>query len=543
MSEPAAKADSELAAEQAHLAASRAQLARMRERTASLDAAAAGDWVSREYLESTFALRMKQLADDPSVRCSSGGSTTRSATETSTSAGGTSPIPAGEPMVIDWRAPVSAAVLPRQPHRADGGRAAPPVRLPARAAHGVRGRAPDRPAEAERALRDPRDRDRAAAVGPMRDIVATIQPEQDVIVRADRRRPSGVQGAPGHREDRGRPAPRRVPALRVPRAAARARRAGGRAERQLPALHPRRAAGARRDRREPDHRRDSSRAARQASPPRSAARTRAAAPPLKGDARMAEVLDGRCGHSCARADARRWSCRAARAAGGSPPTRSRRSSPSCGTAASGTARRRAMLPQHLAHADRCSRWRRPARPPTTGCRTRWPAASRCKAYVDAIWPTVDPPELLLRLLPDADVPGAARRRDARPTRAGAAALAEAAARGGRARWSLADAVLVDEAPDLVSARPASAHIVARRGPGPVPDGCCGRSAGAVRTGSVTVLGDLAQATTPWATRSWAEALATSASRTRTSRSSPRGFRVPGDVIDYAARLLPVIAPA
>ncbi len=27
------------------------------------------------------------------------------------------------------------------------------------------------------------------------------------------------------------------------------------------------------------------------------------------------------------------------------------------------------------------------------------------------------------------------------------------------------------------------------------------------TGSLTVLGDLAQATTPWATRSWAEALA------------------------------------
>ena len=39
----------------------------MRERTAAMDAAAAGDWVSREYLESTFALRMRQLADDPTV--------------------------------------------------------------------------------------------------------------------------------------------------------------------------------------------------------------------------------------------------------------------------------------------------------------------------------------------------------------------------------------------------------------------------------------------------------------------------------------------
>src|SRR4051795_11795235 len=67
MSEPATQTDTELAAEQAHLAASRAQLARMRERTESMDAAAGGDWVSREYLESSFALRMKQLADDPTI--------------------------------------------------------------------------------------------------------------------------------------------------------------------------------------------------------------------------------------------------------------------------------------------------------------------------------------------------------------------------------------------------------------------------------------------------------------------------------------------
>ena len=62
------------------------------------------------------------------------------------------------------------------------------------------------------------------------------------------------------------------------------------------------------------------------------------------------------------------------------------------------------------------------------------------------------------------------------------------------------------------------------------------------TGSLTVLGDLAQATTPWATRSWAEALAHLGKPDAHVEQLTRGFRVPGEVIEYAARLLPVIAP-
>jgi DNA helicase IV len=62
------------------------------------------------------------------------------------------------------------------------------------------------------------------------------------------------------------------------------------------------------------------------------------------------------------------------------------------------------------------------------------------------------------------------------------------------------------------------------------------------TGSVTVLGDLAQATTPWATRTWAEALGHLGKPDAHVEELTRGFRVPGEVIDFAARLLPVIAP-
>ena len=87
--------DPELAAERVHLAASRAALARMRARTGALDAAAAGDWVSREFLESAFAERRGRSPTTPACRCSSAGSTTcptaRSAARASTSAVGTSP--------------------------------------------------------------------------------------------------------------------------------------------------------------------------------------------------------------------------------------------------------------------------------------------------------------------------------------------------------------------------------------------------------------------------------------------------------------------
>jgi len=62
------------------------------------------------------------------------------------------------------------------------------------------------------------------------------------------------------------------------------------------------------------------------------------------------------------------------------------------------------------------------------------------------------------------------------------------------------------------------------------------------TGSVTLLGDLAQATTPWATRDWSDALTHLGHPDAHLAELVEGFRVPGEVIDYAARLLPAIAP-
>jgi DNA helicase IV len=64
----------------------------------------------------------------------------------------------------------------------------------------------------------------------------------------------------------------------------------------------------------------------------------------------------------------------------------------------------------------------------------------------------------------------------------------------------------------------------------------------VSTGSVTVLGDIAQGTTPWATASWTDAMRHLGKDDHDLVVLDRGFRVPAVVIEYAARLLPAMAP-
>ena len=68
---------------------------------------------------------------------------------------------------------------------------------------------------------------RATGTG-MRDIVATIQREQDEAIRAPSLGVTIVRGRSGHRQDRGGPAPGRVPALLRPQPVRGRRRPGGR---------------------------------------------------------------------------------------------------------------------------------------------------------------------------------------------------------------------------------------------------------------------------------------------------------------------------
>ncbi|MGZ4450927.1 MAG: HelD family protein [Nocardioides sp.] len=526
--------DQELLAEQAHLASSREQLARMRERTASMDAAAAGDWVSREFLESTFALRMKQLADDPTIPLFFGRLDYEPPAAESFHIGRRHiSDPTGEPMVVDWRAPVS---LPF--YRAS---AVEPMGVGMRRRYGyqhgrltayededlTRGGGEEYSAILESEIERPR-------VGPMRDIVATIQPEQDVIVRSDLSRSICVQGAPGtgktavglhraayllyaHREQLTRQGVLVVGPnasfLRYIRDV-------------LPALGEIDAT-------------QSTIEELVSKPWPVRGEDPVAVATLKGDARMARVLHAALwSHVTTPAEglvvplgARRWRVAAYEAEELVASLRAR-------GVRYGAAR--AMVPQSLAHQV-LVRMEEAGDSPDDRVQNAVARSKPVKDYANALWPAVDPARLVHRLLSDADLLAAAAEGVLTPEEQALLLWERPSRSAGTARWSLADAVLLDEAADLVERTPSLAHIVADEAQDLSPmmlRALARRSS----TGSLTVLGDLAQATTPWATRSWAEALTHLGKPDAHVEQLTRGFRVPGEVIEYAARLLPHVAP-
>jgi hypothetical protein len=528
----------DLQAEQVHLDESRAALARMRARTESLDSAAAGDWVSREYLESAFAARRKALADDPNVPLFFG---RVDYLPDAPDVGGESfhvgrrhiSDEVGDPMVVDWRAPVSRAF-----YRASQ---AEPLGLRMRRRYGfVRGRLtgyedesllPDTGvAEYSALLEAEIERPR---VGPMRDIVATIQPEQDVIVRADLERSVCVQGAPGtgktavglhraayllyaHRDQLSRQG-----VLVVGPNASFLRYIGD----VLPALGEM-AVGQTtiEELVATTLRHANAKATIRGTDPAPVAT-------LKGDARMAEVLS-RAVWSQLRTPqealvvprgAARWRVPAYEVEETIAVLRGRE-------VRYGAAR--AMLAQRLAHAV-LVKMESAGDSPDDRVQDAVARSRPVRQYVDAIWPAVDPARLVVRLLSDADFLAAAADGILEPDEQQRLLWPKPAKAPGSAPWSLADAVLVDEASDQVSRQPSLGHVVL--------DEAQDLSALMLRavgrrctTGSATVLGDLAQTTTAWGVGSWAVALAHLGKPDAVVDELTRGFRVPGEVIEYAA---------
>ncbi len=112
---------------------------------------------------------------------------------------------------------------------------------------------------------------------------------------------------------------------------------------------------------------------------------------------------------------------------------------------------------------------------------------------------------------------------------------------GAARWSQADLALLDELRDVLNRTPSLGHVVLDEAQdlSPMQLRAVGRRCS---TGSVTVLGDIAQGTTPWATASWEDAMRHLGKPEHDLVVLDRGFRVPALVIDFAARLLPHMAP-
>jgi len=164
-----------------------------------------------------------------------------------------------------------------------------------------------------------------------------------------------------------------------------------------------------------------------------------------------------------------------------------------------------------------------------------------RRMVDSLWPAVDPVRVALRLLGDPSVLAAAGQ-EILTAEEQSQLLWEAPARGPKsARWSLADAVLVDEAADLVDREASLGHVVLDEAQdlSPMQLRAVGRRCS---TGAATVLGDIAQGTTPWATADWATTLRHLGKPAAHVEVLRRGYRVPADVIDFASRLLPYIAP-
>ena len=172
---------------------------------------------------------------------------------------------------------------------------------------------------------------------------------------------------------------------------------------------------------------------------------------------------------------------------------------------------------------------------------RLAASPALRAFLDRTWPRIDPARLVFRLLTEPELLAAAAR--------GLLSEEERARlrwprrpRGlGAAPWSVGDAFLVDEAADVVGGTATFGHVVADEAQdlSPMQLRAIGRRC---RFGSATLLGDLAQRTTPWSAGGLEDALGHLGRRSARVEHLPRAFRAPKEVLDFANRLLPEIAP-
>jgi DNA helicase IV len=445
--------------------------------------------------------------------------------------------PDGTPAVIDWRAPVS-----RPFYRASG---ADPMNLELRRRFGFSGgeltayedelfttdrsagKTEDKPSQI---LIDEIERPRS---GPMRDIVATIQPDQDDIVRADAAQTVCVQGAPGTGKT----------AVGLHRVAyllyayrEQVRRRGvvmvgpnqaflSYIRNVLPALG------------ELDVTQTTVGELVKSVPVRGSDADAAAI--IKGDARMAEVLRRALWSFVRRPTeavvlargSRRWRVAAYELEELVHELRHR-------GVRYGAARE--LLEHRIAHVI-LTRMEEAGE----ACDDRTHEAVRrsrpVRSAVEAIWPKVDPVRLVFGLLSSPSALAEAAADILTPDEQAAIVWSPAPRAPGSARWSPADAVLIDEARDLITRTPSLAHVVVDEAQDLSPMEC--RALGRrCSTGAATVLGDLAQGTTPWAASSWTSLLSNLGKPGTGVRELSVGYRVPRQILDYASSLLAVIAP-
>jgi len=152
----------------------------------------------------------------------------------------------------------------------------------------------------------------------------------------------------------------------------------------------------------------------------------------------------------------------------------------------------------------------------TGSEDTWRKAAPLKAAINAAWPTQKPVRLVDRLLPGPS--------------------------GKRRAWTRADQLLVDEANSMLNGSPFTyGHVIV--------DEAQDHSAVALRvigrrspTGSMTLVGDVAQSTTPAGQEQWSAVFDHLTVRDRpvgTVADLSIGYRVPEPILAVANRLLPL----
>ncbi|WP_374215901.1 ATP-binding protein [Frankia sp. AiPs1] len=160
--------------------------------------------------------------------------------------------------------------------------------------------------------------------------------------------------------------------------------------------------------------------------------------------------------------------------------------------------------------------------------------------VEAAWPKADAATLVRRLLTDPHL--LARAADGILDADEQRTLLAAAPPGGArtARWSPADVFCIDEARDLIDGTVGFGHLIVDEAQDLSPMQCRAL-ARRCADGSLTVLGDLAQGTTPWAATSWSAQLTHLGRPDAHLEVLTRGYRVPAEILGFAGRLLPHIA--
>ncbi|MCF4139054.1 AAA family ATPase [Streptomyces sp. Tue 6430] len=159
------------------------------------------------------------------------------------------------------------------------------------------------------------------------------------------------------------------------------------------------------------------------------------------------------------------------------------------------------------------------------------------ACLDAVWPGTRPEEVVAALLGDPAELARAADGLLAPDEREALRWARPPRSYRSARWSAADLVLLDEVAGLLARPQGYGHVVVDEAQDLSPMECRA-IARRVPFGSLTVLGDLAQGTTPWAARSWRVQLAHLGKPDASVVPLTTGFRVPGAVLALANRLLP-----